>query len=377
MADTAEGKAILNSLDITSVITIKERRCLVRILVSYLMDTFGETPTSDTKSALASSLVQTFPCLKDPSTSGCDTWYAKGRLHRPATGFLEERLRNIRKSIRSAQRSQREEESMPRPIFLPASPICPERAEQMLEWLKKNSRPTNQVEEYMQATAVYRAEWVKANSSKTMQEVLHEFPRHLCPGMIAQDFQTLYAEAAPKLFETWNITIAEKVLRLARREGKLQCATDSLPQDVKGYKALRLLPSLLPPQAFKMGKKMMRPTVSEALKAFIDLQPVGINMVEYLRDVESSRPYPFVLVLGDEGTVSQAFVILVGNALEESSVLHAVDVCFKSFYVFDVNFPRPCSSIWEFLQSAIFQLGTKAPTPSMAFVMAILEADKV
>lgn len=32
-----------------------------------------------------------------------EAWYSPGRNHRPATGFLEERLRNVRKRLRSGK----------------------------------------------------------------------------------------------------------------------------------------------------------------------------------------------------------------------------------------------------------------------------------
>ncbi|KAJ8334888.1 hypothetical protein SKAU_G00405270 [Synaphobranchus kaupii] len=143
---------------------------------------------------MASALVHAFPCLKDTTGSGSETWYAQGRNHHPATGSLEERLRNIRKRLRSMSRPQREEVDEPYRTFIP---------------------------------------------------------------------------------------------------------------DAKGEIALRLLPIMLPPPVFRVGRKVVRPSVDEARQALIDLRPVGTNMVEYLQQAEVSRPYPYVLSLGDE---HQAFV---------------------------------------------------------------------
>ncbi|XP_076140276.1 uncharacterized protein LOC143123050 [Alosa pseudoharengus] len=97
MAATSDGRAILTNLGHTGQLLTKERRCLVRILVSHLIETFIETPSTNTKIALANSLIQTFPCLRDSSDTGRNSWFAKGRKAMPSTGFLEERLRNIRK----------------------------------------------------------------------------------------------------------------------------------------------------------------------------------------------------------------------------------------------------------------------------------------
>ncbi|KAK5900155.1 hypothetical protein CesoFtcFv8_009558 [Champsocephalus esox] len=66
LTGSTEGKLILESLD-EDVIIPSQRKCLVRILVSHLMEKFGESPTSETKKALAAALIHGFPSLKDES----------------------------------------------------------------------------------------------------------------------------------------------------------------------------------------------------------------------------------------------------------------------------------------------------------------------
>ncbi|KAJ8364334.1 hypothetical protein SKAU_G00131650 [Synaphobranchus kaupii] len=126
----------------------------------------------------------------------------------------------------------------------------------------------------MRDTVQYRAQWIRANSSKNKLEVLHEFPRLTTSGMITQDFLVLHGEAAPKLFETWLTVYAEKILHLARREGKFPFPVEEMTLDAKGEIALRLLPIMLPPPVFRVGRKVVRPSVDEARQAFIGLRPI-------------------------------------------------------------------------------------------------------
>ena len=77
---------------------------------------------------------------------------------------------------------------------------------------------------------------------------------------------------------------------------------------------------------------------------------VGTNIAEYLTK-RTSTEVPHVLLLEDRHQFSQAFVIVHGHALEHPSLLGAVDACFKAFYVFDVQYPRSCAQVWEFLQT--------------------------
>ncbi|KAL0160953.1 hypothetical protein M9458_044678, partial [Cirrhinus mrigala] len=69
--------------------------------------------------------------------------------------------------------------------------------------------------------SVMQSQLDRANSSKDILELLTEYPHLTSPGMMAQDFQVLHGEAAPKLFETWIPEYAEKVLYLAKQDNKL------------------------------------------------------------------------------------------------------------------------------------------------------------
>ena len=87
-------------------------------------------------------------------------------------------------------------------------------------------------------------------------------------------------------------------------------------------------------------------------------------MPDLLRDCTRSEPY--VLVMG-EGEASQFFGFFGGDAQEHMTLLGAVDVCFKTFYVYDINYPKQCCSAWEFLQKAVYQL-PGAESPSVKFL---------
>ncbi|XP_042612300.1 uncharacterized protein LOC122145048 isoform X2 [Cyprinus carpio] len=220
--------------------------------------------------------------------------------------------------------------------LIPECTISDECVSQFKEWLRKNSQPLRQIETYMQNTAVYRAKWIRDNNW-TIDQILEEFPRLMTKGMIAQDFLVLYGDAASKLFETWLPIYAEKILYLARQEGKLTLPLDGLTPDGVGELALRQLPALLPPTTYKVGRgrgvKVVRHTIQECSFAFIDHKPPGINMVEY-HEAKACKPYPHILTLGNDQSAFQAFVIIAGQALEQETLLQAIDVCFKAFFIF-------------------------------------------
>ncbi|XP_056102916.1 uncharacterized protein LOC130082154 [Rhinichthys klamathensis goyatoka] len=368
------GPSIVESLE-SNTITTQQRRAMVRIIVAHLIEKYGETPSTETKKAMAISLVETFSCLRDPEGNGYEAWFSPGQRHRPSTGFLEERLRNIRKRMRRLRTpSSVAFICEKRSTVIPASILSPERAVQLKEWLKNNTRPQDQVEQYMKETALFRAHWIRENGSKPISEVLSEFPRLMdTPGMISQDFSILHPDAADKMCLSWLPVFADKILAFAKRDGRQMDVLnnlDNMSADSKGILALKILPVILPPPVYKIGHKTFRPTIQEARNSFIDVQPSGTNMVLYLERQREAKPFPFVLELGLAG---QFFLVVNGQALEQVTLLKAVDVCFKSFYCFDLHYPKQCAPVWEFLQQVVYGMpGTE--NSSIRFLRASIFA---
>ncbi|XP_028826875.1 uncharacterized protein LOC114785189 [Denticeps clupeoides] len=392
LAATSCGSSIVDAIEKRNCISLKERQAMVRILVSHLIERFGENPSGATKVTLASSVVEQFPCLKDCQGKGYEAWFSPGRFHRPATGFLEERLRNVRKKIRRGRQKPVSSDN-PRDssnFTLPESNVDSERVTQMIEWLRNNIWPASQVEQYMKETAIQRAKWIRNDGSKTIMEIAKEYPRLLdTPGMISQDFLILNPDCASNLTENWVSVFKEKILLFASKQKQalnLLHDIETMSAETQSDIAIQVLPVILPTHVYKIGRKMFKPTLLETRKAFIDIQPticqhwlvawcvmIGTNMAEYLRSKESIE-FPYVLMLGDYHCF-QAFAIINDTALEQRTLLAAVDICFKAFYVFDVNYPKQCSQVWQFLQTVVYGLPGEE-TPSIRVLRALIFADK-
>lgn len=69
-----------------------------------------------------------------------------------------------------------------------------------------------------------------------------------------------------------------------------------------------------------------------------------------------STVFSHILCLGDDTNICQNFTVVAGHAIETASLLEAVDVGFKSFYVLDINYTKQCRPTWEFLQHAAYNI---------------------
>ncbi|XP_046862371.1 uncharacterized protein LOC124455791 [Xenia sp. Carnegie-2017] len=91
----------------TDKLSRNSRIKMVQILVAYIINQFGERPHADIKIQMAKAVVEQFPFLKDEEGQGYEAWYTPGKGIHSSTGWLEERLRNVRrKSIKHRQTEQ-------------------------------------------------------------------------------------------------------------------------------------------------------------------------------------------------------------------------------------------------------------------------------
>ncbi|XP_071837036.1 uncharacterized protein [Apostichopus japonicus] len=87
---------------------------------------------------------------------------------------------------------------------------------------------------------------------------------------------------------------------------------------------------------------------------------------------------PQVVVIGTSVLdVQQVFVFLNNIVYSVPSVVKGIDVCFKTFQVFNIEYPLECKSLWTFLQRGIYNIETQydSVTPRVRELLSILRPD--
>lgn len=83
----------------------------------------------------------------------------------------------------------------------------------------------------------------------------------------------------------------------------------------------------------------------------------NLSLDKFLEDiVPERRPQPFILLTGSLLKPVQVFMIVERQAFEQSSLMKAVDTCFKAVYVLDLEYQPQCCGAWEFLQTYIYEM---------------------
>lgn len=123
---------------------------------------------------------------------------------------------------------------------------------------------------------------------------------------------------------------------------------------------------ITPSSRYREDKKSRKVTIQEAMDSFIlhirssaNLQEGIVNLRQRFSR-ENITLQPIIVVVGNTvSSVDEFFVYLDGIKFKFSSFLVALDVCFKVFQIFDLQYPIYCRGVWLFIQKFFFEIETK------------------
>jgi len=72
---------------------------------------------------------------------------------------------------------------------------------------------------------------------------------------------------------------------------------------------------------------------------------------------------PYVTLLcsdpSNEFIVAASYVIINKFVYSVETPLKAVDICFKTFFALNLNYPKESNHIWQFIQQFLYEITTK------------------
>lgn len=83
---------------------------------------------------------------------------------------------------------------------------------------------------------------------------------------------------------------------------------------------------------------------------------------------------PFIIVVGPEINEPDNFLVIIDDQqYETSSALKAIDICFKSYHVFNAMYPFPSNHLWYLIQRSFYKFETPFDKP-ISSILDILSA---
>ncbi|XP_056441039.1 uncharacterized protein LOC130378170 [Gadus chalcogrammus] len=347
-----KGASVLADYEASGTLSESSRKLLVKIAVSELIERKGFYPQSEDKSKLARSMVALFPSLKikmGEENEGFEHFYDP-ISH---SGFLEIRLRNLRRNLQDDQRryQRKRVKSTDNPRASIRVEMPAEGDDSVNEWMTVIKRMRlcqenlSTIKEAMDKTYASRRLWIAARHP-TLEEFFAEFPRFVdMPYMFDTEFGKMFPGKDDMFIRKWEGTIIPKILKMSTSEPA--AALTPVPEDdVSCYRALHKLVHLLPPTASGRGKGNTKCSVKSALGYLLDIKPTGTSISSVLnnppdRPVEHRQPH--LVCIGDPSASAQYIIVAENDKLaiplKDNGLTCAIDKLFKMIWVCNVAYP--------------------------------------
>jgi len=114
------------------------------------------------------------------------------------------------------------------------------------------------------------------------------------------------------------------------------------------------------------GKKnQTKYSIKDSQNSFIIFKNSVCEIEEYIniRHSEKSPIQPFIMVVGTPNNPQEIIVYFDSIKYKVFSILHAIDVTFKLFHLFNLEYPPQSVLVWLFIQKFFFSINTKFDVP--------------
>nr|XP_055065222.1 uncharacterized protein LOC129447482 [Misgurnus anguillicaudatus] len=174
---------IMTEYQCTGVLSSQGRRKIITICVGDLVAKHGFYPSTADKLSLAKSLIGVFPSLS-LSIFGENEGYE--HLYDPVShkGFIEMKLRNMRRHLEEGQRRYQRKRKVPCSVSPGSSGTLSSADEDPSEWLSviKRIKPSSEniatIRTAMEKTFNHRRNWI-STQSPTICEITQQYPRFI------------------------------------------------------------------------------------------------------------------------------------------------------------------------------------------------------
>ncbi|CAH0381283.1 unnamed protein product [Bemisia tabaci] len=322
-----------------------------------MISKYGIYPKKEDKLLVAKQAVALHPELR-VATAAVDC----ERLFDPHTrsGPLEWRL----KTIRSARARELKEQA----VTLTAAPSPTSSTDDMMEGkdlyeAKNQILLSNTVEdksvivEASRDTAVQRHDYIAHNPTADLQAL---FPRYFdfVPHLVCVDFDVLYpnAKSLSKWWEPRSKIVRYLFKRTAEKSLKNFASQHLLDWNTEAQNILKLLLLAKPP---KLGLAEGPLAVFGEFLRFKDESiPFDRWSDEVIEREKNQKAPPLIVAEGvSKSKINRYLVLVDGIKLPQvSDIITALDLYFKSFFVFNIGYPETVKQFLKFLQVYVYEI---------------------
>lgn len=133
---------------------------------------------------------------------------------------------------------------------------------------------------------------------------------------------------------------------------------------------------LLPTSTTKIDDKIKKFSVMESRDAFIAYHKTTLAYVEARNNMAKHKSIPpMINIIGNVLDPTEIFVDFDDITHQFHTLGKAIDSTFKMYYVFLIDYPKPCQSLWIFLNLYFYGLEDgKKPSTSIGALLHQLKS---
>ncbi|XP_038063146.1 uncharacterized protein LOC119733851 [Patiria miniata] len=358
-----KGPTIIKEYHKNRYICPGSRMTLVSVLVAHLIAKCGSYPTIEEKHALGRSVITLFPNLSDSSgKTGYEHFFCSAGGQ---SGYIQDKLKNMRRSLpQSAKLRMKKDTPKPCPKEDLPCKLLPESEAEELESFCRNAlgdRNKTAVTKAMAQSAPNRRAWINAEEP-FLSVILQKYPRFMdMPELIDQDFKAIFSDPADNLLQKWAnhaqmlLTYAStcKQERVVKVHQDFRAQTSRKTEELTALYGFLVLLRLLPSYNTKAKGRVSCEDVDRLLVKFFE---VNVPLEETLHDKTTKQPT--LVVLGTKSSMEQILLKIeeFGFHLPSTNITAAVDLLFKSHYIFNLEYSPQLFNFFLYLQTQIYGL---------------------
>ncbi|XP_039309196.1 uncharacterized protein LOC105204400 [Solenopsis invicta] len=369
-----QGKAIVKSYKRSQSLTRQSRNLIVDIILTELLNE-GTNLKNDDFQYIAEEIVKLFP------TEVTTTYYIPPISKRVSRigksiisrGKLVDKYRNKIRILKHINEWKLPVDDL-HDHRTESSDSFDEAALDAKAWLQSHSMPWEIVVTKWKLTAEYRRKNIKSNRDLKLCQIFESWPILKHPNaytLIEENYSSLELSTQELTLESWK-TFFAKILAVRPPKKDDDCAKaliellendQQLTDDVEIVLQLRLLPHLFPPKnRIRLKKNQWKPSIPECKDSIIILTTLIADITKIQEEKKRKAAadigitlQPFIMAVGPSNADISDIFISVDNILYKvSSALKAVDLNFKIFQVFDIEYPIESVHIWLLIQRVLY-----------------------
>ncbi|KAB0790100.1 hypothetical protein PPYR_15581 [Photinus pyralis] len=366
LLSNALGRVLLLKGQKNKKLTFADRNCLSEIIISYFLNKNIKLDNSSI-SCLAEKIVEVFSDEKRETYYVSPITKRRSLTNKPITakGKLIDKYRNRTYALKKALGITKPTEQ-PHDIEIPSREAVDSQI-----WLKHNVEPRDEVLVHWTNSFNIRANRTALSSIENFFTDWPILETQWAPDLVDYDFRQMF-QVDIDIQEAF-LTFFDRLLEAKRKQLSaidatlLELLNTEITQDSKNAIKIHLISSLIPPRSStRIKRQVWKPSSKEARDGLLlhvltpaDLSDAKQKRTDYYYN-KGLTIQPYMVLVGPTlGNVSSFYVVVDNHTYKLSSVLSALDFCFKVHHVLDAQYSFECRHLWYVIQWYVYNLKTK------------------